>query len=219
MCSQKNALYVLYRETLACFCVCTEPCSIECMFFNHVKKKISRSSTSRACCRCTTTLRAKTTVFISPWCSRACSFIFVAALIQVSRSGYFVFFGWRAFSCCLPLSYNAWRCGHELRQQSQSTVYRDFDIMCQCTCGVPLPVVFLRCSLGVLCFYYRHRLSLADLLSFGFITGTLTLCASVTRALTCQELKQKCVSGKYATGLGTKGGFMNYDNTVKSLGT
>ena len=25
--------------------------------------------------------------------------------------------------------------------------------------------------------------------------------------------------GKYATGLGTKGGFMNYDNTVKSLGT
>jgi hypothetical protein len=118
----------------------------------------------------------------------------------------------------LPLSYNAWRCGHELRQQSQSTVYRDFDIMCQCTCGVPLPVVFLRCSLGVLCFYYRHRLSLADLLSFGFITGTLTLCASVTRALTFQELKHKCVSGKYATGLGTKGGFMNYDNTVKSLG-
>ena len=146
-------------------------------------------------------------------------FYFVAALILVSRSGYFGFFGWRAFSCCLPLSYNAWRCGHELRQQSQSTVYRDFDIMCQCTCGVPLPVVFLRCSLGVLCFYYRHRLSLADLLSFGFITGTLTLCASVTRALTFQELKHKCVSGKYATGLGTKGGFMNFDDKVKSLGT
>jgi hypothetical protein len=27
-------------------------------------------------------------------------FYFVAALILVSRSGYFVFFGWRAFSCC-----------------------------------------------------------------------------------------------------------------------
>jgi len=111
----------------------------------------------------------------------------------------------------LPLSYNAWRCGHELRQQSQSTVYRDF--VC-----FSVPVVFLRCSLGVPLFY-RHRLSLADLLSFGFITGTLTSCASVTRALTCQELKQKCVSGKYATGLGTKGGFMNFDDKVKSLGT
>jgi hypothetical protein len=66
-------------------------------------------------------------------------FYFVAALILVSRSGYFVFFGWRAFSCCLPLSYNAWRCGHELRQQSQSTVYRDF--VC-----FSVPVVFLRCS-------------------------------------------------------------------------
>jgi hypothetical protein len=36
-----------------------------------------------------------------------------------------------------------------------------------------------------------------------------------TRALTFQEL----VPGKYATGLSTKGGFMNFDDKVKSLGT
>ncbi len=34
-----------------------------------------------------------------------------------------------------------------------------------------------------------------------------------TRALTPQEF----VPGKYATGLSTKGGFMNFDDKVKSL--
>jgi len=193
----------------------SEPCSIECMFsicFSTIlKKKYQSKLNIKGMLPLYYNASRKDYGVLFPLVFPRVFFYFVAALILVSRSGYFVFFGWRAFSCCLPLSYNAWRCGHELRQQSQSTVYRDF--VC-----FSVPVVFLRCSLGVPLFY-RHRLSLADLLSFGFITGTLTSCASVTRALTCQELKQKCVSGKYATGLGTKGGFMNFDDKVKSLGT
>jgi hypothetical protein len=50
---------------------------------------------------------------------------------------------------------------------------------------------------------------------FTFYYYYKNMMSKCTRALTFQEL----VPGKYATGLSTKGGFMNFDDKVKSLGT
>ena len=131
---------------------------------------------------------------------------------NASRSGYGAF-----FLILLPrfllfvLQQGAWHstvmlsCAQGLRRKFQNTV------------TFFLSVTFILCA--SLSWHFslvrtRRVYSLCIFL-FTFYYCYKNMMSKCTRALTFQEL----VLGKYATGLSTKGGFLNFDDKVKSLGT